>query len=151
MRFQLPARSVFTPKAAPKWQTRERLTRIPVWDSGLLLKGLGWGGRDLLARCSTTQDGRILELSIGANAVPVHEPQACYVSFCPDSFCPDSCAGSVGVLVYVLGRYRSVTGKICGRGSGEEGGGSIGTHTRSMQVQMQRNLRRSEDSEEQLP
>ena len=41
VRFPLPAPSVFTRKAARKWQTREGLTRMLVWDGGLLLNELG--------------------------------------------------------------------------------------------------------------
>ncbi len=57
--------------------TANKDARVGQWTTA---KGIGMGGRDLLAVCSTTQDSRILELSRSANAVPVQEPQACYVS-----------------------------------------------------------------------
>ena len=45
VRSLLPTQSVFTRKAARRWQMRERLTRMPVWNTGLLLNNFDGGAR----------------------------------------------------------------------------------------------------------
>jgi hypothetical protein len=114
------------------WQMRERLTRMPVWDGGLLLSNSD-GGEICSWLSQPLKMAGYRILSRAANAVSRREPQSCHVSSAliraPCRFCLSVNGRVVDLMAFLE--------------AGEADVRSSGTHQRNLQVQMQRKCARS--------